>query len=68
VKLRKICGLIDKSAVEKHGAARRARHAWMMAALAQGVHRIGASRMGIYSSRYEWGQVMGGLSGLTNYP
>jgi hypothetical protein len=43
-------------------------HAWMMAALAQGVHRIGASRMGIYSSRYEWGQVMGGLSGPTSYP
>jgi len=43
-------------------------HAWLMAALAQGVKRIGAKRMGVYSSRYEWGLVMGGYSGPTEYP
>jgi hypothetical protein len=43
-------------------------HQWMMDALAEGGKRIGASRLGIYSSQYEWGQVMGSLSGPTSYP
>jgi len=41
---------------------------WMMAALAHGESRLGAGKMGIYSSRYEWGQVMGGYNGPTQYP
>jgi GH25 family lysozyme M1 (1,4-beta-N-acetylmuramidase) len=41
---------------------------WMMAALAEIDSQLGSGRAGIYSSEYEWGQVMGGLSGPTNYP
>ncbi len=29
---------------------------------------IGAARMGVYASAYEWGQVMGSHAGFTSYP
>jgi GH25 family lysozyme M1 (1,4-beta-N-acetylmuramidase) len=41
---------------------------WMMAALAEADSQLGGGRVGIYSSEYEWSQVMGGLTGPTNYP
>jgi len=41
---------------------------WMMQALARGTARLGNGRMGIYSSRWMWSQVMPGYNGPTQYP
>jgi len=41
---------------------------WMMQALQHGEARLGPGKMGIYSSRYEWSQVMPGYNGPTQYP
>jgi len=41
---------------------------WMMEALNHGTSRLGPGRMGVYSSRYMWSQVMPGYNGPTNYP
>jgi len=43
-------------------------HKWLADALEQGKKRIGAKRMGVYSSKYEWGLVMGGEHGFPDYP
>lgn len=41
---------------------------WMQQAVQQAVARIGGSRIGIYSSRYEWSQVMGNAADLYSFP
>jgi GH25 family lysozyme M1 (1,4-beta-N-acetylmuramidase) len=41
---------------------------WVNRALAHTDQRLGAGRAGVYSSNYEWGLVMGGMRGPTNYP
>jgi len=32
-------------------------HNWLQAAIGRAVQRIGGNRIGIYASKYEWGQV-----------
>lgn len=41
---------------------------WLKSAVNHAVSRLGANRVGIYSSQYMWSQVMGGATGPTNLP
>jgi GH25 family lysozyme M1 (1,4-beta-N-acetylmuramidase) len=43
-------------------------HAWLRAAVNQAVARIGAARVGIYSSAYGWSVAMGSFSDFSSLP
>lgn len=43
-------------------------HAWLVAGINRAVQRIGAKRVGIYSSKYGWQTAMGSYSGFASYP
>jgi GH25 family lysozyme M1 (1,4-beta-N-acetylmuramidase) len=42
--------------------------AWLQQGLNKAISMIGSSRVGIYASAYEWGQVMGSQRGFPNLP
>lgn len=55
--------------IESGGAAGAGTdHAWLVAGVNQAVARIGASRVGIYSSKYGWSVAMGGYSRPGAFP
>jgi hypothetical protein len=55
--------------IEEAGAAGANHdHTWLQAAVKQAVARIGAGRVGIYSSQYGWSVAMGSYSGFESFP